>query len=380
MNPSDIASVQSYSAKDLGIKDGICYAYFAYDIGNFIHLEKAEKSITSITERAKITHKRRTPKNFEFTPTPVRVFQDSHPITVGDFTTSPTVEMVIYDFGAVSVVYKIWLSGTFDKLCELSEHLYDNIELQNHSRHAVNSLTTLIRDAVLKPFVATPFEDYSLFQVREFDRPITISELERDYGFHIARLLRSDRETLSEQEVQDALSVRISYTANDVLYIDWGTGFMVDRDADDVITVVDYANISLMELRFLDSQLDATLDRAYLLLQKERWLRRLIPGQGGFNLQRLGRFQLDAAILFESVTNALKLIGDQYLSRVFRITSERLKLANWTASIRRKLDTLESIYQKISDERSSNRMELLEWIIIILIAVSIVLPFLGSKH
>jgi uncharacterized Rmd1/YagE family protein len=55
----------------------------------------------------------------------------------------------------------------------------------------------------------------------------------------------------------------------------------------------------------------------------------------------------------------------------YRLVSRRFHLAEWDASIIRKLQTLESIYEKISDQVSNRRMELLEWVIIILIAVSI---------
>jgi uncharacterized Rmd1/YagE family protein len=36
---------------------------------------------------------------------------------------------------------------------------------------------------------------------------------------------------------------------------------------------------------------------------------------------------------------------------------------------------VESIYNKISDQAATWRLELLEWIVILLIAVSIILPF-----
>jgi uncharacterized Rmd1/YagE family protein len=77
----------------------------------------------------------------------------------------------------------------------------------------------------------------------------------------------------------------------------------------------------------------------------------------------------------KGVNNALKLLGDQYLARVYRLVSQRFHLAEWDASILRKLQTLESIYEKLADQATSHRMEVLEWIIIILIAVSILLPF-----
>jgi uncharacterized Rmd1/YagE family protein len=52
-----------------------------------------------------------------------------------------------------------------------------------------------------------------------------------------------------------------------------------------------------------------------------------------------------------------------------------LHLEAWDASILRKLETLESIYGKMSDRATTRRMEVLEWIIIVLIAVSIAVSF-----
>jgi hypothetical protein len=89
-------------------------------------------------------------------------------------------------------------------------------------------------------------------------------------------------------------------------------------------------------------------------------------------LQRVARLQVDGTILFEGVNNTLKLLGDPYLARVYRLAAQRFHLSDWDASILRKLKTVESIYEKISDQQSAFRMEVLEWIIILLIAVSIV--------
>jgi uncharacterized Rmd1/YagE family protein len=66
---------------------------------------------------------------------------------------------------------------------------------------------------------------------------------------------------------------------------------------------------------------------------------------------------------------------------VYRLTSQRFQLEAWDASILRKLQTLESIYSKMSDRAGTGRMEVLEWIIIILIALSIAVSFLPvSQH
>jgi hypothetical protein len=89
----------------------------------------------------------------------------------------------------------------------------------------------------------------------------------------------------------------------------------------------------------------------------------------------IAQLQVDGALLFERVTNTLKLLGDQYLARVYRLASQRFHLEAWDASILRKLETLESIYSKMSNRTTTRRMEVLEWIIIVLIAVSIAVSF-----
>ena len=88
---------------------------------------------------------------------------------------------------------------------------------------------------------------------------------------------------------------------------------------------------------------------------------------------------MDNALLFEGVNNTLKLLGDQYLARVYALVNRRFHLDEWDTRILRKLETLESIYEKISDQATNRRMEILEWVVIPLIAVSIALELTRSK-
>ena len=61
------------------------------------------------------------------------------------------------------------------------------------------------------------------------------------------------------------------------------------------------------------------------------------------------------------------------------MVNRRFHLDDWDTSVLRKLETLESIYEKISDQASNRRMEILEWVIILLIEFSIALEFI-PKH
>jgi hypothetical protein len=128
-------------------------------------------------------------------------------------------------------------------------------------------------------------------------------------------------------------------------------------------------------MRVLDEQLDEALERSYDLLARRARVKRAVSFRNS-ETWAVAQYQLEAAILFERVTNALKLIGEQYLTRIYGLVSRRFHLAEWDASIARKLQTVESIYEKMATQAATRRMEALEWIIIGLIAVSIIIPFL----
>jgi len=186
----------------------------------------------------------------------------------------------------------------------------------------------------------------------------------------VAQVLRGAPHPLSQQEIADATALRLSFGPNDATIIDTDAAILFDPEGEDVRDLIEFANTQLLEMRFLDHELDDVLEGAYETLLGRRWRRwRLAPVSP--DLRSLARLQLDAAILFEQVTNALKLVGDQFLARVYALASRRFHLAEWDTSISRKLQTIDSIYEKMTDRATSRRTEMLEWIIIILIAVEI---------
>ncbi len=369
-----MAIVEAHAAAP-AVRQGVCYALFAYDAGLGIDLDQAERRLSMLTQRASIPHKHRAPRYFNYRPPPLRVTHAIEPIAVGALRTAAFVDLVLYDFGAVSVTYQIPLAGPLELLVGLSEDLYDNADLLADSRRRVEEVVNAITSAVTRARIADFVEPYTIFELAELFPPTDPAELSTTYAPTVARILRSERATLSRQEIDDAIGHRISFGPDDVTIIDWDASLIADRDAEDVRAVLEFANVELLEMRYLDQQLDDALDESYVALSRRR--RRLgLARPARADLRRIGQLQVDNALLFEGVNNALKLLGDQYLARVYRLVSERFHLAEWDASILRKLQTLESIYQKISDEAANRRTEVLEWIVIALIATEIVLPFL----
>jgi hypothetical protein len=297
-------------------------------------------------------------------------------IPIGFSATDPVVDLVLYDFGAVSVSYDIPLRGPLEALPALSAELFGNERLLADSRRRVERLIETVGDALKRPRLAVFEEDYAIFEIEEFDTPVSPEQLCGTLGPDVARILRAETRPLSEQMVRDVTEARLSFAADDVLFIDADAALLYDREGQEVMAVLELANTQLLEMRHLDLQLDDALDEAYEMAARQRAGRLALPGRRDSKLRKMAELQLDSALLFEQVTNALKLIGDQYLSRVYALVSRRFQIAQWDDSINRKLGAIDSIYQKMMDRAATRRMEVLEWIIIILIAVSIVLPFI----
>ena len=355
---------------------GTCFALFAYDIARAVDLNKAERRITAITERSRLKHKRRAPAYFDYTPAPLRITADIDPIVIGQYRTGAAVEMLLYDFGAVSVSYSLPIQGPFRSLGTLSQDLYENKALLSDSRRRIEELLTGLSDAAERPHIADFVEDYVIVHIEQATPSLAPDRLLATFAQPLAQLLRSETLELAEQEVHDSLSQHISFGSEDVALIDWNATLIYGRDMEDVLAVVEFANVELLEMRFLDQQLDLALDQAYHASSKRRWDLPWFPGTARTDVRRIAQLQVDSAILFEQVTNTLKLFGDQYLARVHRLISQRFHLESWDASISRKLHTLDSIYGKMTESAASWRMELLEWIIIVLITISIAVSFL----
>ncbi len=364
----------------------------AFDVGQAIDLDHAESRLSVGAHRQGLGPSKRTPPYLDYRPLPVRVSGSAEPVEVLVGTgrservwkTQRAFDAGIFDFGAVSITMRIEFEGTLEELLALSDALYEHGPILAGARQVLGTLAETMADAVTKPHVADPMECYLVFQ---FDDP-GMMEIVQARGAEtdalLAGILRSERERLSDDEIADAVASRISYGRRDVAMIDWNAAIVVDAGpaggggGDDVRSVLEYANIELLEMRVLDDRLDQILDESYRIVVEQGGRR--FPG-GWRGLNRIARLQMDSALLYEGVNNAIKLVGDQYLARVYRLAAKRFHLPERDSSIERKLSTLESIYSKLQDRRSSVRMEVLEWIIILLFVVSIVIPFVtGSGH
>jgi len=292
-------------ASDAVIAKGTCYPLFAYEVAQSIDLDAAERRMVPVTARQTVKHKRRAPAYFEYRPAPVRVTLDAPVHEVGGHRTLPSVELVLYDFGAVSVSYAIPIDGALSALPALSYELWGNARLLEDSRRHVERLMATLGAVAVRPRIASFVEDYAIFHIEAFATPCDAAALVAEHAATVAQILRAEPHPLSQQEVTDATASRLSFGPSDAAFVDTDATVLFDPEGDDVRAVIEFANTQLLEMRYLDQQLDDALDRSYEMLTGRRWTlrRRYRP-----DLQQLAELHMDGALLFERVTNALKLV------------------------------------------------------------------------
>lgn len=362
---------------------GTCHALFVFDVGYEVDLGRARQRLSAVGHGRRFRHRSATHTASQEQPFPL-VFELAAGAQAAGVlpgaSERPLSEVVVsvYQSGALSVAWRLPFERSFEALIALSSELYDDQTLEQASRRIAAGIQDSLGDSIERPRMAPDFEDYFAFHLPEVPRgwqrapePLWAAPGGRGGEEHaLARLLRAEQAELSEQEVQDALAQSISYAPGEVVFVDWSAALLVGADVADELFVLELATVELLELRVLDGKLYRGIEEAYEILSRRgRFLRNLAPLGG--DLARIARIQADQALLHEGVDNPLKLLGDDYLARLYRAAQERFHFGEWDAAIERKLETLDSIHQKLSDLASTRRAEILEWIIILLIAFEI---------
>lgn len=355
---------------------GSCRFMFAYDAGFQIDLDEARKLTADATPYQIVRGRRPSPGWFGYQPAPLRLVVNIGSVAIGDYATDATVEMIVYDFGAILVTFNIPFDCAVDRLAALGLALYDNDDLQSRARKSVTDVFESIRNAVERPNLRDIVEDYCVFAISERDGEEPPTAFLDRHAQSLGRAIEAEAGELGENQLARTLGGRMSYGVDDLAVIDWNAAILLDPEPDDLIAVLQHANVELLQLRILDEELDSILDHSDELLARfvnRRWYP-LFKDEA--LVSRFAMVQTDAAVLFEGVNNAIKLMGNQYLARVYRLASERLSLPAWQSNVQRKLDAADGVYQRITDTAATRRLETLEVVIIVLIAISIVLPFI----
>jgi hypothetical protein len=350
---------------------GILHAYVAYDWGEELDLERARALVPA--EVLGLPRRRRTPSSIGYRPPPLRILLPPVALVlpeVGDV--QATAEASLFDFAAVSIGLHLPFRLPAHCLTRLAGWLGEPAPVVQAARAALEPLYQRLRPAIDRPrWLEDLTEEYFVFQLPPCpDLPAPAVWLGAGAAW-LAGLVRLEAGPLSTEEVAEALRLHLSYSPEDLFVPDWAAAALIDRDCEETLQTIEFANLQLLEFRYIDNRLDDSLAAAYRLVSpgSRSWL----PAWRSHArpLRFLGGLKVEADSLFERTGNVFKLVGDQYLARGYRLLATRFHLQEWEQNIRRKLEVAEGVYQVVSDQAATYRTELLEGVVIVLILLEI---------
>ena len=354
------------------ILQGQVVALFAFDLGFEVSLERLDEFSSMLLPP--LSQKKQTPAYLQYARPPRIINLGEIPAL---FAMPGTIQAMVFDFGAASIAYRWSLAASRKKLHlqelpRLSQELYGR-NLEADARMRAQRVMQMIKPAIVRPELSTLVEDYYLFVIEEFDRPLQAEELLAQHRSTLAQILRFETQSLSGEQQEEALAQRIGYFQNDLVLIDWNAAIIYDRDYWDVANVLELLNVELLEARCIDAELDKRIGEYQGLLRKPtEWS---LPFRTPYRrtIQELAELRIESLVLAKRVESALKLIGDLYLARVHNAATSRFYLPDWETAISHKLDIVANFYQLLTDRVRTAQNQTLELIIIALILAEILM-------
>ena len=336
--------------------------YRVYETGHEIDLERLEAALAAVGTTARASFTRVSPKSIWIEHPPLLVRLPSVTATAGDASYLMTAVARVYEIGAISLCFVLE-----DALAPASALLPVALSFagQRGLDRAYLASLGVLREVLGPELGARPldtefYEDYTIYLV---DRD--------DPALDPVALLAGEEIAFSEATREEMLRNTLSYAADDRAVLAWDATLLVAPEPPaDLVEVIEYAFVQVLELRYYDRVLTRQMQRMYDDIEaadrfgrfrRRREFRRL--------LNRLMETFAEVSEVTEGIENLIRITEDVYYARVYATALRVLRADQWRASVDRKIDVIRENYQMLSDEVNREHGNFLEWVIIVLIAL-----------
>ncbi len=355
------------------------FIYHLIDIADEFDIKKLKKHLKKLRARP-LGAKRVTPAYLNFSVPPLEMAGSAWSLSSKeaekDFPKSKdkisgyaiNTQFKFYSLGSVTIRYEVSLAGdSYEYIFKEAQKVINNPDFAEKTGHLSEKIRkTINKELKIKTYKGF-FEDYNILWIKDKFSPQKIEDNKRA----IAQFLRNENIILSESEQNEAYKHRFGYTAEDLTIIDWNRALTIGPESDDdVWDVLEYVNLQSLELRYYDSELDKRLDEIYRIVKRSHFSLLdfyLTPRL----LKKTLRIFIDFAEVEDRINGFLKLTGDEYLARVYQAAAIRMNIKNTQAELKDRLIDARELYEVLAQNASSMRMEILETVVIILIAFEI---------
>ncbi|HET7752842.1 MAG TPA: hypothetical protein VFK85_02945 [Anaeromyxobacteraceae bacterium] len=352
------------------IADGSVHVYRLFDVGDAVDLVAAERNVaTSSRLRLEGTQ---SGAAIEIPRPPLHVHLGRRTLPLASGPRDVEARARVYDYGVVSIHFRLELApGTpLDSLVPLSDELAatPTPRIDALARREAQELAAALGAALERPHEWDGFETYQVIFVRAMEEACDARALLTEAPLAELVLGETSAVPLSEGERADVLHSRFSYLADDLAVVDWNCAIVVEPSAVfDIPDLLEFATAQLLELRYYDALLDRELHQIYDELERGHASRNPFTSRHARLRNRTAALLVELNEMTERLENAVKIIGDFYLARVYQGAVRRFRLPAWQDAVLRKQRLLAGVHQLLNDASDTRRAELLELTIILLI-------------
>lgn len=372
------AAASGAHADDGPYVTGAAVMYRLFDIGYAIALEQVD-ALLAPDGPARARPARDEAQALQIANPPVTIALGQREFAVDDTRCTAELSARLFDFGVCSLQLEV-VGGKrlpWSAFARLARALDRSMDIEALFLAELDTLRTRIAPAVERAGLAPVHEDYIVFRVVELhdgvDGALTSSVVLTDE--QLAALLLGELRPLAPSALRELLQHRFSYYADDLVILTWDNAFVLEPATSDrdVEYMLEFANAQLLELRVYDSVLDAELPQMYARITEARRRRRPLPTRRFQDvLAKLQTRVADVTEIVERAENALKVTEDVYLARIYGRALDLFLATAWRRGIERKLEIFRSTYSMLNGEAQAARTELLELLVILIIAAEFV--------
>jgi hypothetical protein len=369
------------TGSDARIADGTVYVYRLFDVADAVDLAAAEAVVSAPKSRLRLEGAQSS-SALEFPRPPLHLGLGARDVLLASGALAAEASAHVFDYGVISILYKLPIppGASLAELVPLAEELFvePTPELDHAARREAEELSRALGGALERPHTWEGLESYQIFFVRRFaDGPLRALDLLARAPIPELLLGETSPVPLSPAERQEVLGHHFTYLEDDLAVFHWNSALVVEPSGvEDIPDLLELATAHLLELRYYDALLDRELHRIYDEMEA--------GGSPVANIftRRYRKLQRETAALLvelsemiERLENAVKIVGDFYLARLYQAAVRRFRLPAWQDTVLRKQKLVADVNDLTGDAADTSRAELLEVAIIALILFEVVAAF-----
>ncbi len=357
----------------------ICYRFF--DVADSIHLEKARELLSRAGSGVRrVGFSRAGSAYLQLSNAPLAADLGARQLEVLGKVRDVQLGLRLFDHGCLAIALRVPLEPgqTLAEVTPFADELYDSRAIDVLARDEIARLRTQLEPAFEKPHLWDQHEEYTVLFVKAFDRKATADEVLAEPGLAKLLLGEVDTATLSARESREVLEHHHSYTTEDLALCEWNATFLYEPSgSEDIVDLLEIANAQLLELRYYDAVLDSELTRVYDGIDLNKGSILYSPYRKV--LRELMQTLIELSEFIERVENALKIVGDVYLARVYENAVGQLRVKQWTEQVSRKHRLLLQTYQLLKGEVDHARSLTLELMVVVLILLEVLMALVQVR-